>query len=614
MEDQGKRLLIAVALAFGLMMIYSNFFAPKPEEKPKDAATTAQTAQPPGNGEVPPPPTAPTTAPAPDMAPPPPGSATDAAPAAAVTAPARGEEQITTLESDGIRAEFSNYSGALKSWELVGHTYRDEAGKGINLVPLGADEKYRSFLFGFHPSSTVALPMGAEWKGEKVSESSVKYTYATDELKVIKTYKLNAADYLLEVTVDVVKLAGAEAQIAPLITFHGYQDPKTETSSSFTTVANKWEAACMLGSSIGHSSAGGLAKNSKLRTGRVRWAGFVHSYFLSGVAPKGIDPQMQVQCNAYGVPALGDKGGMRMDIVFPTVTLRAGDPPLTREFVAYMGPKLLDKLEGIPRVVGFEPGFSQTIDLGWFSVIARPLLWIMQWFHSFLGNWGLSIIFLTILVKLATLYWTTKSMRSMKSMQKLRPKMEALQKKYKDDKQRLQVETMNLYKAHGVNPLAGCLPMLLQMPIWFALYRMLGAAAELYHAPFIPGWINDLTATDPYYVLPVAVMGMMFLQAKLSPSPVDSTQQKIMVYGLPLVFGFFSFFFPAGLTLYIFTNTTLTAVHSVWMNRTDDKSDPMPIKKTAESDAEVEVLPAPKTNAGGAKKGGPSGRKRGKKA
>jgi YidC/Oxa1 family membrane protein insertase len=128
---------------------------------------------------------------------------------------------------------------------------------------------------------------------------------------------------------------------------------------------------------------------------------------------------------------------------------------------------------------------------------------------------------------------------------------------------------MNLYKANKVSPLAGCLPMLLQMPIWFALYRTLMVAAELYQAPFIPGWIDDLTAPDPYYALPIALMGMMFVQAKLSPTTADSTQQKMMMYGLPLVFGVFGFFFPAGLTLYIFTNTCMTALHNVWMNRTE---------------------------------------------
>jgi YidC/Oxa1 family membrane protein insertase len=153
--------------------------------------------------------------------------------------------------------------------------------------------------------------------------------------------------------------------------------------------------------------------------------------------------------------------------------------------------------------------------------------------------------------------------------------MKALQEKYKEDKQRLQVETMGLYKQHGVNPLAGCLPLLLQMPIWWALYRMLAQAGELYQQPFIPGWINDLTAADPYYVLPILLIVTMFAQARLTPTTVDPSQQfqqKMMQYGMPLIFGAASLFFPAGLTLYIFTNTCLSAVHSIWINRYDKKS------------------------------------------
>jgi YidC/Oxa1 family membrane protein insertase len=160
-------------------------------------------------------------------------------------------------------------------------------------------------------------------------------------------------------------------------------------------------------------------------------------------------------------------------------------------------------------------------------------------------------------------------MRSMKAMAALKPKMDELQKKYGDDRAKIQQEMMGIYKAHGVNPLSGCLPMLLQMPIWLALYRMLSSTGELYLAPFIPGWITDLTATDPYHILPVALMGMMFLQSRMSPATVDNFQQKMMIYGLPLMFGVMSFFFPAGLTVYILTNTSLSLLHTLYMKKFD---------------------------------------------
>jgi YidC/Oxa1 family membrane protein insertase len=163
-------------------------------------------------------------------------------------------------------------------------------------------------------------------------------------------------------------------------------------------------------------------------------------------------------------------------------------------------------------------------------------------------------------------------MRSMKQMAALAPQLKALQTKYGDDKQRQQAETMALYKQHGVNPVAGCLPMLLQMPVWIALYRMLASAGELYLQPFIPGWINDLTATDPYYVLPAVLFISMFLQARLQPATADSAQQKFLQYGMPIMFGVLSLFFPSGLTLYMFTNNVLSALHSIYMNKFDKQS------------------------------------------
>jgi len=226
---------------------------------------------------------------------------------------------------------------------------------------------------------------------------------------------------------------------------------------------------------------------------------------------------------------------------------------------------------------------------------------LLQKFQGFVGNWGIAIILLTIVVKLLTLYWTTKSMRSMKQMAALAPQMKALQEKYGDDKQRQQAETMALYKQHGVNPVAGCLPMLLQMPVWIALYRMLANAGELYRQPFIPGWIGDLTATDPYYVLPAILFITMFLQTRLQPATGDSTQQKVMQYGMPIMFGAMAFFFPSGLTLYMLTNNVLSALHSIYMNKFDKQS--MAIAAQLKKNQEVVAAAA----ASAAKSGGQGG-------
>jgi YidC/Oxa1 family membrane protein insertase len=276
---------------------------------------------------------------------------------------------------------------------------------------------------------------------------------------------------------------------------------------------------------------------------------------------------------------------------------------VVHEVVGYLGPKNYRELERADTAAGFSTGFTDTIDFGWFGVIGRPLLWLLLKFYAVVGNWGIAIIMLTFLVKLATLYWTTKSMRSMKAMAALAPQMKLLQEKYKDDRQRLQVETMALYKQHNVNPIAGCLPILLQMPIWIALYRMLSSAGELYQAPFIPGWIDDLTNTDPFYILPIVLVVTMFVQARLQPATGDSRQQKFLQYGMPLMFGVMSFFFPSGLTIYIFTNTVLSALHSIYMNRYDKKSLELvaQMKKNAEAAAAAKAAPAAGKGGGAAK-------------
>jgi YidC/Oxa1 family membrane protein insertase len=265
---------------------------------------------------------------------------------------------------------------------------------------------------------------------------------------------------------------------------------------------------------------------------------------------------------------------MRTDLLFsPAVTFKADSPATTYEVAAYLGPKHYKQLEHADDVVGFTTGFKNTIDLGWFGFIGRPLMWLLLQFYSFFQNWGLAIVLLTIVVKSLTVPFTTKSMRSMKAMAVLAPQMKALQEKYKDDKQRLQMETMALYKQHGANPLTGCLPLLLQMPIWLALYRMLSSTGELYNQAFSP------TASSA--------------AASSATDPSQKMQQRMMQWGMPLMFGIMSFFFPAGLTLYIFTNTILSALHSIYMNKFDKKSIALAAKiKESQAAAEQAKLAA----------------------
>ena len=214
---------------------------------------------------------------------------------------------------------------------------------------------------------------------------------------------------------------------------------------------------------------------------------------------------------------------------------------------------------------------NEAVNYGIFSFLCLPMLWLLKVFFGLVGNWGVAIIFLTVVVKVILLPLTQKSMKSMKAMSKLKPMMDELKKKYGDDKQRLNQEMMNLYKVHKINPMGGCFPMLLQMPIWIALYRMLYSSVELYQTPFIPGWISDLSYRDPYFIMPIVLGIAMFLQQKLSPTTADSQQAKMMMYAMPVFFTFIMLYLPAGLVLYIFVNSILSIGHQLLYNRMVDK-------------------------------------------
>ena len=229
------------------------------------------------------------------------------------------------------------------------------------------------------------------------------------------------------------------------------------------------------------------------------------------------------------------------------------------KYSAFIGPKSFSLLKSI------DPVMTGLIDFGWFGSLAKYILKLMIFFHGFVGNWGLAIIFLTLLVRLAVLPFNLVSFRSMKKMQDIQPQIKALKEKFKDDPKKQQQEMMLLMKERKVNPISGCLPMLLQFPVFIALYQVLGQSIELYQAPFV-FWIQDLSLKDPYYVLPV-LMGMtMFLQQKLTPTTMDPAQQKVFMI-MPVLFALFMVTLPSGLTLYIFVSALFAVLQQVFFLR-----------------------------------------------
>jgi YidC/Oxa1 family membrane protein insertase len=232
------------------------------------------------------------------------------------------------------------------------------------------------------------------------------------------------------------------------------------------------------------------------------------------------------------------------------------------DYTAYFGPKQSEFL------VASGHQFDKAIDYGFFHPLAKPLMVVLKFFYGFIGNYGFAVILLTICIKL--IFWplTQKSYKSMKGMQKLQPEMKKMREKYGNDKQKLNQEMMAFYKENKVNPLGGCLPMVIQIPVFFALYRVLLGSIELRHAPFML-WITDLSARDPYYVTPLIMGVTMFIQQKMQPTNMDPTQAKIMLM-MPVVFTFMFLNFPSGLVLYWLTNNLLTILQQYLIRRQPD--------------------------------------------
>ncbi|MCR4287485.1 MAG: membrane protein insertase YidC, partial [Deltaproteobacteria bacterium] len=259
----------------------------------------------------------------------------------------------------------------------------------------------------------------------------------------------------------------------------------------------------------------------KTGQGPVEWLGIEDKYFFSVIVPKtGTDVNWRT-----GVPsATSSKASIELPF-----DLKAGESAAW-SYAAFTGPKEYDLL------LKYKAGFEEVIEFGWFSFMAKPMLVVLNFFERYLKNYGLAIIVLTVIIKVIFYPLTNYGMKSMKEMQKVQPQLAAIKERYKDDKEKLNKELMELYKKYKINPVSGCLPMLLQVPVFLALYEVLYVAIELRHAPFFL-WIVDLSDKDPYYVSPLIMGATMFIQQKMTPTSVDPMQQKIMLL-MPAIFTF----------------------------------------------------------------------------
>ena len=534
------------------------------------------------------------------------------APVGPVAKDAEGHHTSVTWKAGKAEVTFTDLQAALRHVVLNEKRYKEiRRGKleAIDLVQTTLGKGPWPLQAAF-PDSDFEVPAQALYRLVKREGNGLTYEWTSKKVRIRKYYELDTKRPVMWLTVEVKNLSSRIlderlkmrlfAQKDMKRAAPGMTNPYPRIPTGLCQVNGKLErrsVGAIAGTQSSCSAAGcGMGSGAVRQIGQVNWIASDDRYFMTALVPWDQGAQRLCEVKLFEK----DPSVIEAALIFPQVKIKPGGKK-RHKFMVFLGAKDLKALESIKSKGGKDLELSDSIEFGWFKVLARPMLFLLQFFYLFVGNWGLAIILLTLVVKGLTFYWTHKSMVSMRNMQRLKPKMDALKKKYGDDKARLNQETMSLYKIHKVNPLGGCLPMLIQMPIWFALYRTLGNAQELYRSPFF-GWITDLTAPDPYYILPIAMGISMFAQQAITPQPMEGTQAKMMKYFMPGMFTFMMLWLPAGLTLYIFVNTVLTMVHQWHMNR----SDPMPSKEQAKKEAEDEI--GRMGGGGEPKTGGPRGR------
>jgi YidC/Oxa1 family membrane protein insertase len=362
-----------------------------------------------------------------------------------------------------------------------------------------------------------------------------------DGVKVTKIFTLTRGSYAIDVDYQIVNQSGQAIELQPyaqikhsLISHSTNLAMPTYTGGAYSSSETKYKK---------YSFEDMTKANLSIAT-KQGWVGLLQHYFVTAWVPnQHSDNQLYTSTNQQ-FAFIGFRA--------PTAVIADGASE-TISSKLWTGPKLQDQMATVA------PNLDLTVDYGWAWFIAKPLFWLLQFIQSIVSNWGLAIIGVTIVVK-AILYPLTRAQyTSMAKMRMLQPRMQELRERFGDDRQRMSQEMMKMYKEEKVNPLGGCLPILLQMPIFIALYWTFMEAVELRHAPFF-GWIQDLSAQDPYYILPLLMGGSMFLLQKMSPTPVaDPTQQKIMTF-MPVVFTIFFLWFPAGLVLYWLVSNVITII------------------------------------------------------
>ena len=471
------------------------------------------------------------------------------------------DARTVTVDTDLYTATLSEDGGAVRSFILK--DYKETAAKGspgMQMVKVdGAEGFPLEFSWGsVAPPSTFYDAGGSEVAFQGNTGHLLMKGHGNG-LEIERNYSFSKDSYLMELSVRVKNVSSGVLQGAAAL--HQSNKPFRETGpgSQFLFIG----PAYYMNESLSEVKSDTYEAGPSTINGQMDWAGYEGTYFICAILPQ------NGSARSLTVASFGEDG-IKMQMNSDLDTLQPGEEKVYT-YKLFFGPKKLDVLKSVGS------NLDKAVNFGWFDVIAQPTLYLLNFFYGIFKNYGIAIILVTIIFK--AVFWpiTQKGLKSMKNMQKLQPKMAKLKEKYKGDPTRMNQEVMNLYKTYKVNPLGGCLPMVLQIPVFFALYKVLLMCIELRHAPFML-WITDLSAPDrlpigidiPYVggipVLTLLMGASMFLQQKMTPTTADPTQAKIMMF-LPVLFTFMFVNFASGLVLYWFVNNLLAIFQQQMINR-----------------------------------------------
>ncbi len=438
-------------------------------------------------------------------------------------------EQTLEFNSEVFSFKISSKGMGLKDVKLG--KYRDRENKFKQIGFMSDQLPFETSLIGRREPLYFNL--------EQVSEKKFKGVALYKGIKITKVYNIEPTLYKINVIVTVDKLVDSFDGIKTFILSAVHKPESTGflPGSRF----DLYQLFVSLGSSDDRENIDSSTDLNEKYT-RVSAASLGDQYFTQAFVDRSkMLPDLSIVSSVYNRDADDEYAKALVTVNYPVISRTQS---YEVQYISYLGPKVLEVLEAVDvQLLG-------AIDYGFFSFLARPLLSLLKWFHALAGNWGAAIVLLTILVRFLMLPLHLVSHKSMKNMQKVGPLLKELKAKYKDDPQMQNQKMIELYKTNKINPLSGCLPMLLQIPVFFALYQVIGQSIELYQAPFAL-WVGDLSLSDPYYVLPILMGITMFFQMKMTPSTMDPTQAKIMMF-MPIMFTFIMLSLPSGLTLYFF--------------------------------------------------------------